>query len=189
MANPLADPVLLFFIASLFGSGFLLASSRSKDGSEGTNRMLDGTLAFTITGLLSAAWTWVIYNDMVRNPLGGEFCATEGLVQCGSVIGDPRYNNLFGLSWGSLGMAAFTALFFVILSVRLDIHAKWAPKYLDYAWWLGLAGVPFLFILIGIEVVVVQHICPFCTVAHLALVGYLAAVFMLRKRREANAWH
>ena len=82
MANPLADPVLLFFIAGLFTSGYLLANGRGKNGLEGTNRMLDGGLAFATTGLLGSAWTWVIYNDLVRNPLGGEFCATEGFVQC-----------------------------------------------------------------------------------------------------------
>ena len=37
MANPLADPVLLFFIAGLFASGYLLANGRGKKGLEGTN--------------------------------------------------------------------------------------------------------------------------------------------------------
>lgn len=189
MANPLADPVLLFFIAAILGSGYLLASSRSMSGAEGTTRMLEGTVAFSLTGILASGWTWVIYNDMVRNPLGGEFCATEGIVQCGSVIGDPRYNNLFGLSWGALGLFAFAALFYLVLSLRMDIHAKWAGNYLNFAWWLGLAGVPFLFILVGIEVFVVHHICPFCTVAHLALIGFLASVWMLRERRESGAWY
>ena len=76
MANPLADPILLIFISGLFASGYLLANGRGKDGLEGTNRMLDGSLAFTVTGLLASAWTWVIYNDLVRNPMWGEFCAT-----------------------------------------------------------------------------------------------------------------
>ena len=189
MASALTDPVLLFFVAALLGSSFLFANGRAKDGAEGTLRMLDGSLAFTITGILASGWTWVIYNDMVRNPLGGEFCATEGLVQCGSVIGDPRYNNLFGMSWGSLGLAAFAALFFLILCLRMDMHAKWVSKYVNYAWWMGLAGVPFLFLLIGIEIFVVNHICPFCTVAHLALIGYLVTVWRLRERRENSAWH
>ena len=189
MANPLADPILLIFISGLFASGYLLANGRGKDGLEGTNRMLDGSLAFTVTGLLASAWTWVIYNDLVRNPMGGEFCATEGFVQCGSVIGDPRYNNFFGISWGMLGFTAFTALFFLILCIRMDPLAKWSEQSTNYAWWLGLSGVPFLFILIGIEIFVVQHICPFCTIAHLALIGYLIAVWMLRERRERSAWY
>ena len=85
MASVFTDQVLLFFVAALLGSSFLLVNGKSKDGAEGTLRMLDGSLAFTITGILASGWTWVIYNDMVRNPLGGEFCATEGLVQCGLV--------------------------------------------------------------------------------------------------------
>ena len=79
MANALADPVLLFFIAGLFGSGFLLTNGRGKNGLEGTNRMLDGSLAFATTGLLGSAWTWVIYNDMVRNPLVGNFVRRKDL--------------------------------------------------------------------------------------------------------------
>ena len=69
MANQLADPVLLFFIAGLFASGYLLANGRGKKGLAGTNRMLDGSLAFATTWLLGSAWTWVIYNDLARNPL------------------------------------------------------------------------------------------------------------------------
>ena len=32
MANALADPILLFFVAGLFASGFLLANGRRKKG-------------------------------------------------------------------------------------------------------------------------------------------------------------
>ena len=53
MANALADPILLFFVAGLFASGFLLANGRGKKGLEGTNRMLDGSLAFATTGPVS----------------------------------------------------------------------------------------------------------------------------------------
>ena len=71
MTSVFTDPVLLFFVAALLGSSFLFANGRAKDGAEGTLRMLDGSLAFTVTGILASGWTWVIYNDMIRYPLGG----------------------------------------------------------------------------------------------------------------------
>ena len=52
MASALADPILLFFLAGLLASGFLLANGRGKKGLEGTSRMLDGSLAFATTGHL-----------------------------------------------------------------------------------------------------------------------------------------
>ena len=187
MANSLTDPVLLLFIAGILASSFLLASSKNKDGSAGTIALLNSSIAFSLIGIISSAWTWVIHNSMI-DPSGGTFCASEGFVQCGSVIGDPRYNNLFGAPWGAVGLVAFTAMFFLIISVRMDMNAKWSEKYTEYIWYLGLAGTPFLFILIGIEVLVVQHICPFCTIAHISLIGILFAVWKLKDRREKGYW-
>ncbi len=187
MANALMDPVLIVFILGILVSFFLLFSSKEKDGSEGTIALLNGSIGFALIGIISSAWTWVIHNSMI-DPSGGTFCASEGFVQCGSVIGDPRYNNLFGAPWGAVGLVAFTGLFFLIICVRMDMNAKWSESYTQYIWYLGLAGIPFLLILIGIEVLVVQHICPFCTISHLCLIGILFAVWKLKDRREQGNW-
>ena len=66
MASALADPILLFFLAGLLASGFLLANGRGKKGLEGTSRMLDGSLAFATTGLLGSARALAIHSLSCR---------------------------------------------------------------------------------------------------------------------------
>ncbi|PDH23900.1 MAG: hypothetical protein CND29_03360 [Marine Group II euryarchaeote MED-G36] len=188
MASALADPKLLLFIAGLIAATFVLSTSRSKPGVEGTVAVLNSSLLFATVGLASAVWTWIIHNQLVIGD-ASEFCTSEGIVQCGSVIGDPRYNNLFGVPWGVVGALAFTALLFLVLSIRMDVHAKWSETYTNYSWYAGLAGVPFLIYLIGVEAFAVHHICPFCTISHLSLLGFLGSVWLLRERRENKNWY
>ena len=184
----LTDPIFLTFIVGLLACSLIIALGKSKQGVESTKIILNGSIGFAILGLISSAWTWVIYNSMI-NPTGATYCATEGIIQCGTLIGDPRYNNMFGVSWGTVGIISFTTLFFLALSIRMDIHAKWVENYIKWAWLVALLGLPFVLILVGIEVVVVQQICPYCTIVHLCLLGYIGSVWMLRERRKLGNWY
>ena len=184
------DPPLMLFIAGL-GVGSVMASiARSRDGEEGTQMMLNAGLAFIGVGLMSSGWTYAIHNSLLTS---GEssMCASEGLVQCGSVIGDPNWNNLFGIPWGITGLISFSLLFFLFLSLRMDMHAKWSETFTNLSWYAGLAGLPFVAFLVFVELTQVDgapHICPFCTVAHLSLIGFLVTAYLLRGRRESSNW-
>jgi uncharacterized membrane protein len=73
----------------------------------------------------------------------------------------------------------------------LDRHAKWAENFLNYSWVASLAGLPFVILLVAIELTQVEgapHICPFCTVAHISLVGYVIAIYYLKKNKDTGKW-
>jgi len=62
---------------------------------------------------------------------------------------------------------------------------------LNYAWWAGIAGLPFVALLVVIELTQVEgapHICTFCTVAHVSLIGYVSSIYSLRIRRNMGKW-
>jgi uncharacterized membrane protein len=181
------DPPLMIFIAGLAVASAIALQARSKDGEDGTRAMIDSGLVFSVVGLMSSGWTYAIHNSILDSG-STTMCASEGLVQCGSVIGDPNWNNLFGIPWGITGLLSFSLLFFLFLSMRMDMHAKWAESFELYSLLAGLAGLPFVAFLVFVELTQVKgapHICPFCTVAHLSLIGFLATAHALRVRRKS----
>ena len=184
------DTPLIVFIVGLAIASALAVQARSKEGEDGTRTMLDSGLAFSIVGLISSGWTYAIHNSILDS---GEttMCASKGLVQCGSVIGDPDWNNLFGIPWGITGLLSFSLLFFLFLSLRMDMHAKWAESFTTYSLLAGLAGLPFVVFLVFVELTQVEgapHICPFCTVAHLSLIGFLIVAYVVRERKQSGMW-
>jgi uncharacterized membrane protein len=184
------DIPLIVFTVGLTIASALAVQARSKEGEDGTRTMLDSGLVFSIVGLISSGWTYAIHNSILDS---GEttMCASKGLVQCGSVIGDPDWNNLFGIPWGITGLLSFSLLFFLFLSRRMDMHAKWAESFTTYSLLAGLAGLPFVVFLVFVELTQVEgapHICPFCTVAHLSLIGFLIVAYVVRERKQSGMW-
>ena len=186
MNETLTDPVLIIFILGLAFSSYLMFANNEKK----TSMLLISSLSFAMVGITSSAYTYIIHNKMVVQG-STAFCSSKGIVQCGSVIGDPQWNNLFGIPWGIFGILSFSLLIFLSLCLYLDRHAKWSENYLDYAWWAGIAGLPFVALLVIIELTQVEnapHICPFCTIAHISIIGYVASIYFLRNRRNTGKW-
>ena len=186
MNETLTDPVLIIFILGLAISSYLMLVNNEKK----TSMLLISSLSFAIVGITSSAYTYIIHNKMVVQG-STAFCSSEGIVQCGSVIGDPQWNNLFGIPWGIFGILSFSILIFLSLCLYLDRYAKWSEDYLNYAWWAGIAGLPFVALLVIIELTQVEdapHICPFCTIAHISLIGYVASIYFLKNRRYIGKW-
>jgi len=186
MIEALADPVLIIFMLGLVASSYLMIVNSDKK----TTSLMMSSLSFAFVGIISSAYTYIIHNKMVVQG-STSFCSSEGIVQCGSVIGDPQWNNLFGVPWGIFGILSFSVLIFLSLCLYLDRHAKWSEDYLNYSLWAGMAGLPFVAILIIIELTQVEgapHICPFCTIAHVSLIGYVISVYLLRTRRNMGKW-
>jgi uncharacterized membrane protein len=62
---------------------------------------------------------------------------------------------------------------------------------MNYSLFASLAGLPFVFLLVIIELTQVEgapHICPFCTVAHLSLIGYVIATYYLKQNKDTGKW-
>jgi len=185
-----ADIPLMAFLSGLAIATALAVRARSREGEAGTMKMLDSGLAFSVVGLLSSGWTYAIHNSILESG-DTTMCASEGLIQCGSVIGDPDWNNLFGIPWGITGLLSFSLLFFLFLSLRMDMHAKWADSFTTYSLLAGLAGVPFVVFLVFVELTQVEgapHICPYCTIAHLSLIGFLVVAYLVRERKQNSMW-
>ena len=108
MNEALTDPVLIIFILGLAISSYLMLANNEKK----TSMLLISSLSFAIVGITSSAYTYIIHNKMVVQG-STTFCSSEGLVQCGSVIGDPQWNNLFGVPWGIFGILSFSILIFL----------------------------------------------------------------------------
>ena len=85
---------LVIFVLGIVASFYLLIRSRDSPGEEGTIGVLNASMGFSAVGIIGSGWTWAIHNSMLVG--SSSMCATEGLVQCGSVIGDPQWNNLSG---------------------------------------------------------------------------------------------
>jgi uncharacterized membrane protein len=186
MNEALTDPVLLSFIGGLLISSYFMIQGKGED----TTKLLISSLAFSGVGIISSTYTYIIHNKMVVQG-ATSFCSSEGIVQCGSVIGDPEWNNLFGIPWGVFGIISFSLLIFLSLSLYLDRHAKWAEDFLNYAWWAALAGTPFVALLVIIELTQVEdapHICPFCTIAHISLIGYVFSIYYLKNNKNSGKW-
>ena len=178
------------FIVGVLGASALLYKNRHEPGSEGTKGTIVAGLLFTTVGIVASGWTWSIHNSLMKSG-SSSMCASEGLVQCGSVIGDPQWNNLFGVPWGVIGIASFAVIFFFLMTLYLDQNAKRVPQFVNYLWYLGIAGLPFVAWLVVIELLLVEgapHICPYCTVIHLSMIGVFASSYVMRERRANSTW-
>ena len=102
MNEALSDPVLLCFIVGLVVSGYYMIREKFK-----TTNLLISSLLFSGIGIISSTYTYIIHNKMLVQGTTS-FCSSEGIVQCGSVIGDPTWNNMFGVPWGIFGIISFS---------------------------------------------------------------------------------
>ncbi len=178
------------FIAGILGASVILQKNYQESGGEGTKGVITSGLLFTTVGIVASGWTWSIHNSLMESG-SSSMCASEGLVQCGSVIGDSQWNNLFGMPWGVIGIASFAVIFFVLMTLFLDQNAKRSPQFVNYLWYLGIAGIPFVAWLVVVELLLVEgapHICPYCTVIHLSMIGVFVSAHFMKKRRANLTW-
>ena len=140
---------------------------------------------------MTSAWTLMIHYQLATGP--SNLCAADGIVQCGSVIGDLNYSTdpILGAPWGLIGMMAFALLGWFTLSMFLDMKADWSQKYVDYAWWISLPSIPGIVWLVFVELVLVEgapHICPYCTAVHIALIATMYLLYTIRNERDMGNW-
>ena len=182
---------LAFFLAVMAIGGLIASNQKISqlDEMSPMRRRLLGLFVIEMGGLAASAWTWMIHNQLLQGD--STLCAAEGVVQCGSVIGDPTYSEFFGVPWGVVGILAFSALGWLTLTIFLDMKADWAKSYAGYAWWLSLPSIPGIAWLVIVELFLVEgapHICPYCTSVHIALIASMYLLYLIRKDIEADNW-
>ncbi|MDA4128110.1 MAG: vitamin K epoxide reductase family protein [Thaumarchaeota archaeon] len=109
--------------------------------------------ALSVAGLIDSVY---LLSD-VFFPTVGLICPTIGIVNCGEVTSTP-FSRVFGVP-----VALLATLWFAVFLI-FAIRRTGFPEYLLLPLWI--VGVVFAIYLIGVEVLVIHAICPFCTVAH-----------------------
>ena len=61
----LSEPIFLVVLAGLLSSSFLSINAKKQSGSERSNALVISALAFSLTGILTSAITYAIYNSMI----------------------------------------------------------------------------------------------------------------------------
>ena len=176
MFTPLGDKIAPLF-AKLWPSAI---SNRGK--------LLTGSLLVMLGGFTVSVHTLWIHNKALEFG-AGSFCASGGVWDCSSVIGNDEWNvdPVLGLPWGLLGMFAFTASMWLILSVARDPNSTWVRNHLRITRFIGVSGVFIILYLIYAEFSI-GKLCQFCTTAHLAHVFGLVGTVLLLKAYDENNW-
>jgi uncharacterized membrane protein len=186
----LSEPIFLVLLAGLLSSSYLSINAKNQTGSERTNALVTSALAFSLTGILTSAVTYAIYNSMISKGYSS-LCSSNDFISCADVIGDPSFNTLLSLPWGLIGISGFGLLLYLVLSIRMDPHARWVSNHLDYSWYASIVGMIIVGFLIIVELVFVDgapHICAYCTVAHLSMIGFLVSAHNLREHKANGDW-
>ena len=120
---------------------------------------------------------------------GQSVCSGDTILNCDGLIGNLSYNTdpLFGQPWGLIGMVAFTALMWLVLTIGKDPMSPQAPLFIKGGLGATIAGLPVIGLLVSYEIKE-GLICPFCTVAHIANVIALVGFFLLFRLNESEDW-
>ena len=150
-------------------------------------KLITGSLLVMLGGFTVSVHTLWIHNKALEFG-SGSFCASGGVWDCSSVIGNDQWNvdPFFGLPWGILGMLSFTALMWLILSVARDPNSQCARSHLRIARFIGVSGIFIILYLVYAEFSI-GKLCQYCTTAHLAHVfGLVGSVLLLKAHDEKN---
>ncbi|MDP6906361.1 MAG: vitamin K epoxide reductase family protein [Candidatus Thalassarchaeaceae archaeon] len=186
-------PLVLF--ALVIAAGCIIASPYGEKllvGKGRTSRLLMAAFIVQMAGLLASVWTWMIHNQLAGSGSSG-FCAAEGIIQCGSVIGDPYYSKdpILGMPWGIVGLLAFSVLGYLTVAAYMDMEEDWSKKFVNAAYWISLPGIVGIVWLVIVELFLVQdapHICPYCTSVHIALIAVIVILYMVRVDQDSGIW-
>ena len=163
-------------------------SSRWKSLETVRGRTLGGMMAVMFGGFTVSAHTLWIHNKATE--MGGvEFCSSDGVWDCSSVIGNSEWNTMpfIGLPWGLLGMLAFALFLWLTISIAKEPTASWVRSNLMIGRNFGILGVLMIFYLIYAEYEI-GKLCQYCTTAHIAHVIAVFGFFRLSSMYENSDW-
>ncbi len=134
-------------------------------------KWLNVIIILSVLGLATSiylAWTHFV------PPAGGSFCDISSAVSC-SLVNSSVYSILFGVP-----VSIFGALWFVILGFAAYKAQKQKELVHGMLWWnwLGLGFVVYLII----AEIILEAICPMCTVVHIITIATFIMLFKLKRR-------
>tara|TARA_Y100000766_G_C18880553_1_gene593203 strand:+ start:1129 stop:1821 length:693 start_codon:yes stop_codon:yes gene_type:complete len=177
------------FLMSPFGEGLGKSmSSRWQSLATLRGRTLGGMMAVMFGGFTVSAHTLWIHNK--ANEIGGgNFCSSDGVWDCSSVIGNPEWNTMpfLGLPWGLLGMLSFALFLWLVISIAKEPTASWVITHLKIGTNLGIIGILMIFYLIYAEYDI-GKLCQYCTTAHVAHVISVFGFFKLASLQSSSEW-
>jgi len=141
-------------------------------------------LVLSGVGMAVAYYLVTLHAAIAKNPHRG-LCTLTDTISCDAVLASP-YAEIAGLPVALIGVAGFAGLFG--LAAICLFMPQWGPCKLRAALVLVAAvGLCFELAMTGVEVFIIQAVCPYCLTA-LALIGgtFLAALWAWRCGRFAS---
>lgn len=137
---------------------------------------------FMILSVIGFLTSLYLVKNHYDNPVEGAFCDVSEGVSC-SLVNTSIYSELFGAP-----VALFGALWFVVLFLL-----SWKAMKKDGILITAILGwniFGFLFVIyLIIAEIILQSICPFCTLVHIIVVATLVwSVFLYKKHGEKPSW-
>jgi uncharacterized membrane protein len=181
--------VILFgvLLMSPFGSSISpLFHSRYPATTTRRGEILAGMVFVCLGGFTVSAQTLWMHNKLSE---GASVCSGNSILNCDGLIGNVAYNTdpLFGQPWGLVGMVAFTALMWFVITIAKEPMSPQTPLFIKAGLGATLAGLPVIMLLVSYEIKE-GLICPFCTVAHITNLIAMVGFFLLFRLEESDNW-
>jgi uncharacterized membrane protein len=144
-------------------------------------RALGVALIFSASGIGVAAYLLSLHAAIAGNPKQG-LCTFTDTISCDKVLASP-YADIAGVPLALIGLVGFAALFG--LAAACFFVPRWGPCRMPTLLVL-VAGLGLCFELgmTGVEVFVIQALCPYCLAALALIAGtFLAALWVWRYAR------
>jgi len=135
-------------------------------------------------GMAVAYYLVTLHAAIARNPHRG-LCTFTDTISCDAVLASP-YAEIAGVPVALIGVAGFAGLF-GLAAVCLFIP-QWGPcKMRAVLVLVAAVGLCFELVLTGVEVVIIQAVCPYCLTALGLIAGtFLAALWAWRSVQFAS---
>ena len=149
-------------------------------------QIIAGLMFVCFGGFTVSAHTLWMHNKLSE---GSSVCSSDSILNCDGLIGNIAYNTdpLLGQPWGLVGMVAFTALMWLVITIGKEPMSPQTPLFIKAGLGATIAGLPVIGLLVSYEIKE-KLICPFCTTAHIANIIALVGFFLLFKLHESDDW-
>ncbi len=188
--------LMLYLIPTLLGFLLILPFGRSlvtpltekyPSLASERGRVFSGLLLTCLAGVAVSFQTLWISSKISE---GGNFCASNSILSCDDVIGNPEYNTdpIFGIPWGGIGAFVFCVLLYLVYSSSKEPNADWVSSYLKYGTYITFAGFFVIGMLVYYEIQM-EKICQYCTTAHFANIAAFIGFYRLMRMNESKDWN
>jgi uncharacterized membrane protein len=181
--------IILFGVLLLTPLGANFSSilhSRYPSTTTKRGQLIAGMAFICFGGFTVSAHTLWMHNKLSE---GASVCSGDSILNCDGLIGNIAYNTdpLFGQPWGLIGMVAFTALMWLVLTIGKEPMSPQTPLFIKAGLGATIAGLPVIGLLVSYEIKE-KLICPFCTTAHIANILALIGFILLFRLYESGEW-